>query len=204
MAIGTKGLSPADLDQMDDERLAQEPGEGEGRACSTCGSPPPPARLENHGRLKAVRRDIARIYTIVREREARHPHGAEHRGVSPVSENTAAQDAGAAGTAPAAVVPARNNRKVRQGYVVSDKMDKTVVVEPGGPRQARPVRQGHPAHRPGEGARRGQHGRRRRPGPRHGDPAAVRHQAAPPGGDPPEGQVKPGRPPPAARPAGRP
>ncbi|WP_371744524.1 30S ribosomal protein S17 [Georgenia sp. TF02-10] len=46
-----------------------------------------------------------------------------------MSENTAAQDAGAAGTAPAAVVPARNNRKVRQGYVVSDKMDKTVVVE---------------------------------------------------------------------------
>ncbi|MCH9815171.1 MAG: 50S ribosomal protein L29 [Actinomycetia bacterium] len=26
-------------------------------------------QLENHGRLKAVRRDIARIYTILRERE---------------------------------------------------------------------------------------------------------------------------------------
>ena len=26
-------------------------------------------QLENHGRLKAVKRDIARIYTILRERE---------------------------------------------------------------------------------------------------------------------------------------
>ena len=26
-------------------------------------------QLENHGRLKAVRKDIARIYTIMRERE---------------------------------------------------------------------------------------------------------------------------------------
>jgi large subunit ribosomal protein L29 len=26
-------------------------------------------QLENHGRLRAVRRDIARIYTILRERE---------------------------------------------------------------------------------------------------------------------------------------
>jgi large subunit ribosomal protein L29 len=26
-------------------------------------------QLENHGRLKAVRRDIARLYTILRERE---------------------------------------------------------------------------------------------------------------------------------------
>ncbi|MCA0436731.1 MAG: 50S ribosomal protein L29 [Dokdonella sp.] len=26
-------------------------------------------QLENHGRLRAVRRDIARIYTIMRERE---------------------------------------------------------------------------------------------------------------------------------------
>ena len=26
-------------------------------------------QLENHGRLKAVRRDIARLYTVLRERE---------------------------------------------------------------------------------------------------------------------------------------
>ena len=26
-------------------------------------------QLENHGRLKAVRKDIARIYTLIRERE---------------------------------------------------------------------------------------------------------------------------------------
>ena len=46
-------------------------------------------QLESHGRLRAVRKDIARIYTVLQERGA---------------------------------------RKVREGYVVSDKMDKTVVV----------------------------------------------------------------------------
>jgi len=34
-------------------------------------------QLENHGRLRAVRTDIARIYTIVREREL---------GITPVTE----------------------------------------------------------------------------------------------------------------------
>ena len=29
----------------------------------------PTGQLENHGRLRAVRKDIARIYTIMRERE---------------------------------------------------------------------------------------------------------------------------------------
>jgi large subunit ribosomal protein L29 len=41
-------------------------------------------QLESHGRLRAVRRDIARIYTILRERE---------RGISDIATN---DDEGAA------------------------------------------------------------------------------------------------------------
>jgi len=68
MAIGSKGLTPADLDGMDNERLSEELSKAKAelfnlRFASATG------QLEDHGRLKAVRRDIARIYTIVRERE---------------------------------------------------------------------------------------------------------------------------------------
>ena len=56
MAIGSKGLTPTDLDGMDNELFNL-------RFASATG------QLVDHGRLKAVRRDIARIYTIVRERE---------------------------------------------------------------------------------------------------------------------------------------
>ncbi|HAN70529.1 MAG TPA: 50S ribosomal protein L29 [Actinobacteria bacterium] len=35
-------------------------------------------QLENHGRLRAVRKDIARIYTILREREL---------GITPIESN---------------------------------------------------------------------------------------------------------------------
>lgn len=37
-------------------------------------------QLESHGRLRAVKRDIARIYTVLREREL---------GITPVIEETA-------------------------------------------------------------------------------------------------------------------
>ena len=37
-------------------------------------------QLENHGRLRAVRKDIARIYTILREREL---------GITPIDSDTA-------------------------------------------------------------------------------------------------------------------
>ena len=68
MAIGTKGLAPVDLDAMDDETLVAELKKVKEvlfnlRFQSATG------QLESHGRLKAVRRDIARIYTILRERE---------------------------------------------------------------------------------------------------------------------------------------
>ena len=68
MAIGTKELPPDELDGFDDERLVAELKKAKEelfnlRFQSATG------QLESHGRLKAVRRDIARIYTILRERE---------------------------------------------------------------------------------------------------------------------------------------
>ncbi|WP_062380624.1 50S ribosomal protein L29 [Demequina pelophila] len=68
MAIGTKDLMPSELDGMENERLLEELKKAKEelfnlRFQSATG------QLENHGRLKAVKRDIARIYTILRERE---------------------------------------------------------------------------------------------------------------------------------------
>lgn len=68
MAIGTKALAPTELDGMDDDALLVELRKSKEelfnlRFQSATG------QLENHGRLKAVKRDIARIYTVLRERE---------------------------------------------------------------------------------------------------------------------------------------
>jgi large subunit ribosomal protein L29 len=68
MAIGSKALAPDNLDELDDDALAAELKKAKEelfnlRFQSATG------QLESHGRLKAVRRDIARIYTILRERE---------------------------------------------------------------------------------------------------------------------------------------
>mgnify|MGYP001826696680 FL=1 len=68
MAVGSKELTTDQLDTMDDEKLASELRKGKEelfnlRFAAATG------QLESHGRLKAVRRDIARIYTILRERE---------------------------------------------------------------------------------------------------------------------------------------
>ncbi|CAM3615405.1 50S ribosomal protein L29 [Occultella glacieicola] len=68
MAIGSKELAPSELDGMDSERLVAELKKAKQelfnlRFSSATG------QLEDHGRLKTVRRDIARIYTILRERE---------------------------------------------------------------------------------------------------------------------------------------
>jgi large subunit ribosomal protein L29 len=68
MAIGSKELLPANLRQLDDERLVEELRKAKEelfnlRFQSATG------QLENHGRLRAVRKDIARIYTEMRERE---------------------------------------------------------------------------------------------------------------------------------------
>lgn len=68
MAVGSKDLSMDILDGYDNERLVEELKKAKAelfnlRFQSATG------QLESHGRLKAVRRDIARIYTVLRERE---------------------------------------------------------------------------------------------------------------------------------------
>ena len=68
MAIGSKDLNPEALRDFDSERLAEELRKAKEelfnlRFQSATG------QLENHGRLKAVKKDIARIYTIMREKE---------------------------------------------------------------------------------------------------------------------------------------
>jgi large subunit ribosomal protein L29 len=68
MAIGSKELTPVELDTYEDERLIDELKKSKEelfnlRFQSATG------QLESHGRLRAVKRDIARIYTVIRERE---------------------------------------------------------------------------------------------------------------------------------------
>ena len=68
MAIGSQDLAPGALRGFEDDRLVEELREAKEelfnlRFQSATG------QLESHGRLRAVRRDIARIYTIMRERE---------------------------------------------------------------------------------------------------------------------------------------
>ncbi|MFV0251943.1 MAG: 50S ribosomal protein L29 [Beutenbergiaceae bacterium] len=68
MAIGSPELAVSELDGMTSELLVAELKKAKSelfnlRFSSATG------QLEDHGRLKTVRRDIARIYTILRERE---------------------------------------------------------------------------------------------------------------------------------------
>ncbi|HET8614747.1 MAG TPA: 50S ribosomal protein L29 [Actinomycetales bacterium] len=76
MAVGTPDLAPSELRGFDDERLVSELRKAKEelfnlRFQSATG------QLESHGRLRAVRRDIARIYTILRERELGIDNGPE-------------------------------------------------------------------------------------------------------------------------------
>ena len=68
MAIGTKTLAPSELDTFEDQRLVEELRKAKEelfnlRFQSATG------QLESHGRIRAVKRDIARLYTVIRERE---------------------------------------------------------------------------------------------------------------------------------------
>jgi large subunit ribosomal protein L29 len=68
MAIGSKNLAPSELDTFEDSRLTEELRRAKEelfnlRFQSATG------QLEGHGRVRAVKRDIARIYTVMRERE---------------------------------------------------------------------------------------------------------------------------------------
>jgi large subunit ribosomal protein L29 len=68
MAVGTKDLATEQLRGLDDTKLADELKKAKEelfnlRFQSATG------QLDNHGRLRAVKKDIARIYTEMRERE---------------------------------------------------------------------------------------------------------------------------------------
>ena len=68
MAVGTKDLASDQLRGLDDSKLADELKKAKEelfnlRFQSATG------QLDNHGRLRAVKKDIARIYTEMRERE---------------------------------------------------------------------------------------------------------------------------------------
>jgi large subunit ribosomal protein L29 len=68
MAVGSKELASTELDTFENERLVDELKKAKEelfnlRFQSATG------QLESHGRLRAVKRDIARIYTVIRERE---------------------------------------------------------------------------------------------------------------------------------------
>lgn len=68
MAIGTAQLAVANLDAMDNEQLASEVKKAK-EELFNLRFQAATDQLDNHGRLKAVKRDIARVYTVLRERE---------------------------------------------------------------------------------------------------------------------------------------
>ncbi|OFT23547.1 50S ribosomal protein L29 [Arthrobacter sp. HMSC08H08] len=68
MAIGSKDLAVDKLDGMDNARLNEELANAK-KELFNLRFQAATGQLEQHGRLKAVKRDIARIYTILRERE---------------------------------------------------------------------------------------------------------------------------------------
>ena len=81
MAIGSKDLAATEARGLDDERLVVELKRAKEelfnlRFQSATG------QLESHGRLRSVKRDIARIYTVLREREL----GLRPEVVAPVEE----------------------------------------------------------------------------------------------------------------------
>ncbi|PZF84960.1 50S ribosomal protein L29 [Jiangella anatolica] len=68
MAIGTKNLDAVSLRDRSDDELVEELQKAK-ESLFNLRFQGATGQLESHGRLKAVRRDIARIYTIMRERE---------------------------------------------------------------------------------------------------------------------------------------
>jgi large subunit ribosomal protein L29 len=65
MSVGTK---PADLRGLEDDELATKLREAK-EELFNLRFQAATGQLESHGRLRAVRKDIARIYTVLRERE---------------------------------------------------------------------------------------------------------------------------------------
>jgi large subunit ribosomal protein L29 len=68
MAVGSKELATVELDTFEDDRLVDELKKAK-EELFNLRFQAATGQLESHGRLRAVKRDIARIYTVIRERE---------------------------------------------------------------------------------------------------------------------------------------
>jgi large subunit ribosomal protein L29 len=68
MPVGSKDLTPGALRAKTDEELVEELRKAK-EALFNLRFQAATGQLESHGGLRAVRRDIARIYTVMRERE---------------------------------------------------------------------------------------------------------------------------------------
>ena len=68
MSVGSKELAPVELDTFEDGRLLDELRRAK-EELFNLRFQGATGQLDNHGRLRAVKRDIARIYTVIRERE---------------------------------------------------------------------------------------------------------------------------------------
>ena len=88
MAVGTKTLKPADLNTFANEQLVDELKKAK-EELFNLRFQAATGQLESHGRVRAVKRDIARIYTIIREREL----GLREVPVAPVKATKAAPKA---------------------------------------------------------------------------------------------------------------
>ena len=68
MAVGSKDLAPSALRALEDDELVAKLREAK-EELFNLRFQAATGQLESHGRLRAVRKDIARIYTVMRERE---------------------------------------------------------------------------------------------------------------------------------------
>ena len=68
MAVGSKDLTPSSLRGLEDDRLVDELRKAK-EELFNLRFQAATGQLESHGRLRTVKKDIARIYTVVRERE---------------------------------------------------------------------------------------------------------------------------------------
>ena len=113
MARGT-GTTAADLRELTDEELVLRVREAK-EELFNLRFQMATGQLDNNRRLRTVRHDIARVYTVMRERELGplgRPERQRGRGMTRIDSSRSR----------------RGERKVREGLVVSDKMDKTIVV----------------------------------------------------------------------------
>lgn len=68
MSVGSKELAPVELDTFEDGRLLDELRRAK-EELFNLRFQAATGQLDNHGRVRSVKRDIARIYTVIRERE---------------------------------------------------------------------------------------------------------------------------------------